>query len=451
MVVTSDTIVAIATPPGRGGIGIIRLSGKDAVRLSRSIVNRQLRPRYAHFCKFLDRDGTAIDSGIAIYFPAPGSYTGEDIVEFHAHGSKAALDMLAQRAVELGARQARPGEFTERAFHNDRIDLIQAEAVADLIDSVSSHAARSAVRSLEGEFSRRINALLEKIINLRILIEGALDFPEEDADFLAGINLAEHLGSCQAELDSIFSAARQGAVLNEGVAVVIAGRPNVGKSTLLNRLAGRDAAIVTEEPGTTRDLIEQVVTIDGIPLRITDTAGLRTTSNRAEKEGIRRALAAADMADVLILINEYGQAPGKNEQKLMEKSGSGRSVIRVHNKIDLFHAQPELKRGENNSAEIFMSAKTGAGMELLMDLLKELLGMKNLREDVFIARRRHLDALERTRLSIVDAAGAYTGKHGMELIAEHLRRAQRALGEITGVYASDELLGEIFSRFCLGK
>jgi tRNA modification GTPase len=451
MVKNHDTIVAIATPAGRGGIGVIRLSGPAAPKIAHKIVKRELRPRYAHFCKFLDKDGVAIDEGIAICFPAPGSYTGEDVVEFQAHGSRAVLDILVQRAVELGARPARPGEFTERAFHNNRIDLIQAEAVADLIDSASSHAARSAVRSLEGEFSRRINNLLDKIIDLRVKVEGSLDFPEEDANFAGGGDVAEKLDSCRAERDSIFSAARQGAVLNEGVNAVIVGRPNVGKSTLLNMLAGKDAAIVNAAPGTTRDLIELDITIDGIPLRIIDTAGLRTTREPVEEEGIRRAKAAADTADILILINECGQPLGAEEQQLLQETADGKQVIILHNKIDLCQVEPKVERGGNSMAEIYLSAKTGAGLELLKDQLKKLFGMQNLREDVFIARRRHLEALGRAGQSLHEAMDAYVGKQGMELLAEHLRNAQHALGEITGVYVADDLLGEIFSRFCLGK
>jgi len=451
IVTTDDTIVAIATPPGRGGIGVIRLSGPAAPGIARKIVNSELRPRYAHFRRFLDKDGAVLEEGIAICFPAPGSYTGEDVVEFHAHGSRAALDLLVQRTVELGARQARPGEFTERAFHNNRIDLIQAEAVADLIDSVSSQAARSAIRSLEGEFSRRINNLLDKIIDLRIQVEGSLDFPEEDAGFATGADVAEKLDSCRKELDCILATARQGAILKEGVNVVIAGRPNVGKSTLLNVLAGRDAAIVSATPGTTRDLIELDITLDGIPLHIVDTAGLRTTRDTVEEEGIRRAKTAADRADILILIIECGQPLGMEEKRFLQEVAAGKQVMILHNKIDLCRVEPKVERGGNSPVEIFLSARTGAGLGLLTAQLKELLGMKNLREDVFIARRRHLEALTRAGQSIHQAMNVCAGKQGMELLAEHLRNAQHALGEITGVYAADDLLGEIFSRFCLGK
>ena len=451
MVETHDTIVAIATPPGRGGIGVIRLSGPAAPEIAFKIVTKQLQPRHAHFCRFLDKDGAALDEGIALYFPAPGSYTGEDVVEFHAHGSRAALDLLVQRAVGLGARLARPGEFTERAFLNNRIDLIQAEAVADLINSVSGHAARSAVRSLEGEFSRRINNLLDRIVDLRVQVEGSLDFSEEDAGFTVGVDVCEKLESCRTELDGIFFRARQGVVLNEGALAVIVGRPNVGKSTLLNALAGREAAIVNAVPGTTRDLLELDITIDGAPLRIVDTAGLRMTRNPVEKEGIRRAKRAAEASDILILINEYGQPPGAEEQKFLQETSAGKQVIILHNKIDLSRVEAKVERGEHGMVEIFLSARTGAGVELLMDQLKDLLGMNNLREDAFTARGRHLEALERARQAIHEAMDAYTGKHGVELLAEHLRNAQHALGEITGVYAADDLLGEIFSRFCLGK
>ena len=451
MVENLDTIVAIATPPGRGGIGVIRLSGTAALGVAHKIVKRELWPRYAHFCKFLDQEGATIDTGLAIHFPAPGSYTGEDVVEFHAHGSRPALAMLVHRAIELGARLARPGEFTERAFHNNRIDLIQAEAVADLIDSVSDQAARSAGRSLAGEFSRRINSVLGRIISLRTQVEGALDFPEEDVDFLVGERLVKELNLCRSELESIFSVARQGAILNEGIIAVIVGRPNAGKSTLLNVLAGREAAIVTATPGTTRDLIEQDIVLDGIPLHIIDTAGLRTTRNEAEKEGIRRAMSAAETADILIVINEYRQSLSAEEHRLVNEALPDRHVILLHNKIDLYQAEPGLENSGRNLVEINLSAKTGAGIEILTVQLKEFLGMKNIDEDVFIARRRHIDALERTRRSLYAAGDACAGKPVMELLAEHLRIAQHALGEVTGMYAADDLLGEIFSRFCLGK
>jgi tRNA modification GTPase len=451
MVEIHDTIVAIATPPGRGGIGVIRMSGPAAPQIAFRITTIQLQPRHAHFRRFVAGDGTVIDEGIALYFPGPGSYTGEDVVEFHAHGSGAALDMLLQRAVEQGARLARPGEFTERAFLNNKIDLIQAEAVADLINSVSGHAARSAIRSLEGEFSRRINSLLDRIVDLRVQVEGSLDFPEEDAGLAADINVIEKLEPCRTELDDIFLRARQGVVLNEGAVGVIVGRPNVGKSTLLNVLAGKEAAIVNAEPGTTRDLIEVNITIDGIPLRIVDTAGLRETRNPVEKEGMRRAKTAAQAADILILINECGQPLEAVELQFLQEMGAGRQVLILHNKIDLGRVAAKVERNSNGVVEISLSARTGDGVELLMDQIKDLLGMNNLREDVFTARERHLEALVRARQAILGAMNAHTGKHGTELLAEHLRNAQHALGEITGVYAADDLLGEIFSRFCLGK
>lgn len=451
MVENPDTIVAIATPPGRGGVGVIRLSGMAAPVIAHKMVRKELWPRYAHFCKFLDRDGATIDEGLVIHFPAPGSYTGEDVVEFHAHGSRAILDMLLQRAVELGARLARPGEFTERAFHNNKIDLVQAEAIADLIESVSSQAARSAVRSLEGGFSRRINNLLDMIIDLRAQVEGALDFPEEDAGIPGGEGLAGRLNACRSELEKIFAVAKQGALLNEGIIAVIAGRPNVGKSTLLNVLAGREAAIVTAVPGTTRDLIEQDIVVGGIPLHVIDTAGLRTPGDEVEREGIRRALSAAETADILIMVNEYGQPLSAEERRLVDEALPIRHVLLAHNKIDLYQAPPGLAGRDQNPVEINLSAKTGAGVETLTGQLLDILGMKNINEDVFIARRRHLDALERTGLSLRAATDSLVRHEGMELLAEHLRFAQHALGEITGVYAADDLLGEIFSRFCLGK
>lgn len=451
MVANPDTIVAMATPAGRGGIGIVRLSGGLALEIVSRIAGGELWPRYAHYRKFRDGGGNTIDEGVVIHFPAPGSYTGEQVAEMHAHGNRLVLARLIARAVELGARPARPGEFTERAFHNGRIDLVQAEAIADLIESASEQAARSAVRSLEGDFSRRVNRLLDTVIEVRAGVEGALDFPDEDADFLAGGGPAEKISACRAELAGVLSVARQGTILNEGIIAVIAGRPNVGKSTLLNALAGREAAIVTASPGTTRDLIEQDIAIDGIPVRVVDTAGLRSAGDEAEQEGIRRALAAATTADILFMVNEYGEPIQAEAQRLMEDTLPVRPVLLLQNKIDLHRAAAGVVRKSRNLVEINISAKYGTGVEVVQEELKDILGMKHLSENVFIARRRHLEALARADLSLVDAAAAATERRGLELVAEHLRHAQHALGEITGVYAADDLLGEIFSRFCLGK
>jgi len=451
MVEKTDTIVAIATPPGRGGIGVVRVSGPDVKNIMAGLVTQILTPRHAHLCKFRGKDAAVIDEGIAIFFSAPSSYTGEDMLEIYAHGSRIVLNQIVSRVLELGARLAHPGEFTERAFHNNKLDLVQAEAVADLVDATSDHAARSAVRSLEGEFSRRIRILLDKLIELRMLVEGSLDFPDEDIDFSSTANISTRLESCLSELAALFVRAKQGAILNEGVTAVIVGRPNVGKSTLLNKLAGREAAIVTDEPGTTRDLIGQDILVDDIPVHVIDTAGLRTTANKAEREGVVRAVVAAENADVLIIMYEHGQEPGTEEQKLMDKAGNDERVIVLCNKIDLTGTQPEIKQGKSGHTEILLSAKTGTGLELLTWHLKKILGMQDLSEDVFMARKRHLDALSRTSASLKKAFKLYHEHAGPELLAEELRLAQRSLGGITGDFVSDDLLGEIFKNFCIGK
>jgi len=451
MVDVNDTIVAIATPPGRGGIGVIRISGPAAKTIATGLITQRLTPRVAHYCTFRDDLERPIDDGIAIFFPGPGSYTGEDILELHGHGGRIVLNLLVERALKLGARLARPGEFTERAFLNDKMDLIQAEAVADLIDSASAHAARSALRSLEGEFSKRIQALVNKLTNLRIFIEGALDFPEEEIDFLSEVDVKSKLIACLAELDEILTRARQGNVLREGINAVIVGRPNVGKSTLLNQLAGREAAIVTAIPGTTRDTIKEEILVDGIPVHIIDTAGLRKTKSEVEREGIRRAKSAANNADVLVMMNEYGKTMGKSELEFLRQIGSGTHIIIVQNKIDLAGARPNLKTGQNQQTEILLSAKTGEGIDLFVQHLKDYLGMNELHEDIFMARTRHIDSLVRTRDLLERCQYNISYQKAAELLADDLRLAQRALGEITGEFTSDDLLGEIFSRFCVGK
>jgi len=429
----------------------VRVSGPDVKNVMAGLVTQALTPRHAHLCKLREKDGAVIDEGIAILFSAPSSYTGEDMLELYAHGNRIVLNQIVGRVLELGARMARPGEFTERAFHNNKLDLVQAEAVADLVDAVSDQAARSAVRSLEGEFSRRVNALLDKLIKLRMFVEGALDFPDEEAGFPGAANVGRGLESCLSELTDLIVRAKQGVVLKEGVTVVIVGRPNVGKSTLLNKLAGRDAAIVTDEPGTTRDLIEQDILVDDIPVHIVDTAGLRSTTNKAEVEGISRAITAAESADVLIMLIEYGQEPDVEEQKLLVKIGNNERTIVIYNKIDLAGMQPEIRQGGNGHTEILLSAKTGAGLELLVQHLKKILGMQIMSEDVFMARKRHLDALKRTTNLLERALEQHGRRTAPELLAEELRLAQQSLGEITGEFLPDDLLCEIFKNFCIGK
>ena len=449
----TDTIAAIATPQGRGGLGIVRLSGPQAASVASRLTCRNSPPvpRQASLARFYDESSAVIDEGIILFFAAPGSYTGEDVVEIHTHGSRMVLQQIMDRVIELGCRLAEPGEFTWRAFHNDKIDLVQAEAVADLIDSVSVAAARSAVRSMEGEFSRCVDELQRNLVKSRCLVESLLDFPEEEIDLPDRTALETGLQHCLELLENILARARQGALLNDGIHMAIIGEPNVGKSTLLNRLSGREAAIVTDEPGTTRDLVEQTVSIEGIPVHIIDTAGLRKTQNRVELEGIRRAIDAAARADIILLVQEYDQPFHDRSLELYGDAQIDGALVVINNKIDLAGRKPALTRDSDNRSEISLSAMTGEGMDLLIAELKTLLGLNNFDEDVFIARKRHLVALEETRQCIGEALQGYRKHRAMELLAEDLRRAQEALNSLTGKFVADDLLGEIFSTFCIGK
>ena len=456
MAETNDTIAAIATPPGRGGVGIIRISGDKAAIIANQLVGKKpggqgFKARKATFCSFLGNVGEPIDSGILIYYPQPASYTGEHVVELHGHGGRVVMSMLLNRVLALGARQARPGEFTERAFVNDKIDLVQAEAVAALIDSVSSQAARSAIRSLEGEFSKNINSLLQKLIGLRTFVESALDFPEEEIDFIQEADIKEKLSACVEEIGKMLVRARQGARLGEGLKLAIVGSPNVGKSSLLNRLAGREAAIVSTTPGTTRDIVEENILIDGAPLNISDTAGLRETRDDIEEEGIKRALNAADQADIILLVTEYGQKTGREEQRLLQTIPESVKTIVVRNKIDLADNKDELLHKNKHSAEVFLSAKTGEGVDELVHQLKIFMGLSETNEDSYMARTRHLNALLRTQEFLTKGVVSIEDKISLELLAEDLRMAQESLGTITGSFVADDLLSEIFSSFCIGK
>lgn len=443
----TDTIAAIATPPGRSGIGVIRISGKAVPDIIAAVVGKLLQPREARFGSFLDRDGSALDQGLALYFPAPHSFTGEPVLELHAHGSPVVLDLLLRRLLGLGVRLARPGEFSERAFLNDKIDLAQAEAIADLIDSTTEQAARSAQRSLQGEFSRRIHALVEALIELRLYVEASIDFTDEDIDFLSEGHIAEKLSGLLDRLDAIRYSARQGCLLRDGMTVVIAGRPNAGKSSLLNRLAGRDTAIVTEIAGTTRDTLREYIQIEGLPLHVIDTAGLRDSEDPVEREGIRRARAEIEKADrVLLLIDARGPEEGES---LLESLPAALPVTRLYNKIDLT-GQPAGFVERPDGPAIYLSALTGEGIDILLRHLKSVMGYDSEAEGVFIARRRHLDALARARTSI-ESAVTQLQFRASELLAEDLRAAQNALSEITGEFTSEDLLGRIFSSFCIGK
>jgi len=445
---SQDTIAAIATPPGRGGVGVIRVSGGNLASMITAILGQPLRPRHAHFLPFLDADGSALDSGLALYFPAPRSFTGEDVLELHGHGSPVALDLLLRRILSLGVRLARPGEFSERAFLNGKIDLAQAEAIADLIDSGTEQAARSAQRSLQGEFSRLIDALVEALIQLRLYVEAAIDFTDEDIDFLAEGEILEKLADLARRLEQIQRTARQGCVLRDGLAVVIAGRPNAGKSSLLNSLAGREAAIVTEIAGTTRDLLREYIQIDGMPLHIVDTAGLREGADLVEREGIRRAREAISKADLVLLMLD-DRLP-ETDQDLLAEVPAKLPVVRVRNKIDLTGRTPGLSETETGLT-ISLSVKTGLGLDALRQHLKQCAGYDSAARDVFIARRRHLDALARAGEAIASGLRQLQGAAAAELLAEDLRLAQHALSEITGAFTTEDLLGRIFGSFCIGK
>lgn len=452
MVDISETIVAIATPPGRGAIGLVRVSGPLVKNIIMAVLKSTLPPRISTLCKFHDEDSRIIDEGLAVFFQAPASFTGEDVLEIYTHGSRVVLDLLVKNIIRQGARQARPGEFTERAFHNNKLDLVQAEAVAALIDASSEQAARSAMRSLEGEFSRQVDILLKNLIEIRVYVESALDFPDEETDIFSEKKITEKLQQCLVNLESIKAKAKQGAILKEGATAVIIGRPNAGKSTLLNQLAGKEAAIVTEIPGTTRDLVTQDILLDGIPLHIIDTAGLRSSHDKIEQEGMRRALDAAERADIVIVMNEYNQTPDEEERKMMENIKRSKHLVVLKNKIDLHNVEPDIRHINEMDIEILLSAKTGKGIDLFVSSLKKFLGVQDLQEDLFMARSRHLDALERVGRALQHAMENMENKiNRVELMAEDLRISQQALGEITGEFASDDLLGEIFSTFCIGK
>lgn len=459
MTPSKDTIAAIATPPGRGGIGIIRLSGARALAIACAVLRRESLPaRQAVFAVFRDDDGGAIDEGLALYFQGPRSFTGEDVVELQGHGGPVVMDLLLRRVLELGARMARPGEFSERAFLNDRLDLAQAEAIADLIDAGSEEAARSAVRSLEGVFSRKVAALVESLIQLRIYVEAAIDFPDEEIDFLSDGHVEGGIRAVQAELEDVLAQARQGALLREGMQVVIAGRPNAGKSSLMNALAGFEAAIVTDIAGTTRDVLRERIQIDGMPLHVIDTAGLRETSDVVEREGVRRALAEVEKADCVLFVHDLGE----DGDPLVQAAGyfsplpAPEKLLLVGNKCDLAAAQDagsRLRRDPSGRdyTEVVLSARSGQGLGDLREALKTRMGFQGGESGVFTARRRHLDALGRARSALEVALRQLLDRGAGELVAEDLRVAQQALSEITGEFSSDDLLGRIFSSFCIGK
>jgi tRNA modification GTPase len=455
--ISRDTICAIATAPGRGGVGIVRVSGPAVIDIAAAVVSSGLpAARHAAFARFVDAAGEVIDEGLALYFPSPHSYTGEDVLELQGHGGPVVLELLMARVIELGARRARAGEFTERAFLNDKLDLAQAEAVADLIDAGSTAAARAALRSLQGAFSQQVHALVEALIELRTWVEAAIDFPEEEIDFLADTALVARLDELQQRFSQVTRSAKQGRLLRDGMTVVIAGRPNAGKSSVLNALAGYEAAIVTPVAGTTRDVLREHIAIDGMPLHVLDTAGLRSTVDVVEAEGIRRARAEIAKADRVLFIVDASTDP-QAEAWLTEKSQwpAGLPVTLVFNKIDQLEASSVNTLTTSIPSDVdhvlALSAKQGTGLDALREHLKTCMGYEVADSGNISARARHLDALQRAKQHADNAVLRLQRDHAGELVAEELRLAQQALGEITGEFPADDLLGRIFSSFCIGK
>ena len=446
------TIAAIATPPGRGGVGVIRLSGPKSYAIAEALSQTALpKARYAGFRKFLDERGEVMDEGLTICFPNPHSFTGEDVVELQGHGGPVIQNALLARLLELGATAAKAGEFSMRAFENGKMDLVQAEAIADLIDATSQAAARSAVRSLQGAFSSKVNTVLENLIHLRLHVEAAIDFPEEEIDFLADGKILKLLDDVRDSVTAVQQSARQGQLLREGLQVVIAGKPNAGKSSLLNTLAGVERAIVTDIAGTTRDVLHEKITLNGLPITLTDTAGLRETGDVVEKEGIRRAIKEIEQADLLLLVYDLsqGEDPLELAKNYFAEHIEPKRLMLIGNKCDLTGAAPALADYQGFRS-ITVSAKLETGVQALVDAITAHAGFQP-EEDTFIARTRHLDAMKRTQHYLAEAREQLTVYHAGELVAESLRLAQNALGEITGDFSADDLLGKIFGSFCIGK
>lgn len=444
----ADTIAAIATSTGRGGIGVVRLSGSCLHYFIQALSGKShLTPRVATFSNFLDSRCETIDQGIIVYFAAPHSYTGEDVLELQCHGSPVVLRLLLQRCLDLGARLAEPGEFTRRAYLNDKIDLAQAEGIADLIEAATDEAAKSAIRSLKGEFSNAINELAEHLINLRMLVEASFDFSEDEIDFVSKDGILDKLSEVENIFENIFRSATQGSILREGMSIVLFGQPNVGKSSLLNCLAQQDIAIVTSVAGTTRDVIRQSIEIDGVVMHIVDTAGLRATCDEVETIGIERTWLAVESSNVAVLLIDSVNGVTNEDLEIIRKLPSNIPFIRVFNKIDLCDEKP---RVENtlNSIDVYLSAKTGEGLDNFRGQLLKIIGWKSTGEGVYLARERHLQALRKTQNHLFTARNLINHS---EFFAEELRFAQLALSPITGEFSSDDLLGEIFSRFCIGK
>lgn len=450
-----ETIVAQATAPGRGGIGILRVSGPLATKVAQAILGKCPKPRMADYLPFKDADGTILDQGIALYFKSPNSFTGEDVLELQGHGGQVVLDLLLKRILQIdGIRLARPGEFSEQAFLNDKLDLAQAEAIADLIDATSEQAVRSALKSLQGEFSKKVNELVDSVIYLRTYVEASIDFPDEEIDFLADGKIEANLRGIINQLEAVRSEAKQGSILREGMKVVIAGRPNAGKSSLLNALAGHEAAIVTDIAGTTRDVLREHIHIDGMPLHIIDTAGLRDATDEVERVGISRAWTEIEQADRIILMLDSSDPESADLSKVrsefLAKLPSTLPVTLVRNKIDL-NGEQASESEQGGYQMISLSAQTHDGVQLLREHLKQAMGFQTGMEGGFLARRRHLDALDKAAEHLQIGLVQLTEFHAGELLAEELRLVQSYLSEITGQFTSDDLLGNIFSSFCIGK
>ncbi|WP_024304643.1 tRNA uridine-5-carboxymethylaminomethyl(34) synthesis GTPase MnmE [Pseudogulbenkiania sp. MAI-1] len=445
---TPTTICAIATAPGRGGVGVIRVSGRELQSFAHAISGGKVpQPRYATYSDFLGADGTPIDNGLMLFFPGPNSFTGEDVLELQGHGGPVVMNMLLARCLELGARLAEPGEFTKRAFLNDKLDLAQAESVADLIDASSETAAKSALKSLKGAFSHEIHQLVDELITLRMLVEATLDFPDEEIDFLEAADARGKLAGVRTQLIRVQATARQGAILREGMHVVLVGQPNVGKSSLMNALAGDEIAIVTDIAGTTRDTLREEIVIDGVPVHVIDTAGLRDTEDVVEKIGIERTWQAVDKADLVLVLVDSREGLGAEVAAILARLPERLPRVFVFNKVDLSGEAPGLAE-EDGHPVVRLSARTHAGVDALKAKLLEMIGYSGASEGVFLARERHLDAIRRAADHLAAAEEVW---QQVELFAEELRLAQHALSEVTGEFTPDDLLGVIFSRFCIGK
>ena len=448
----TDTIAAIATPPGRGGVGVIRISGKNLRPIAVALLGKLPQPRYATYCKFLDDQGLIIDQGIALYFPNPQSYTGEDVLELQGHGGPAVMNMLLNRCLAAGARLAQPGEFTLRAYLNNKIDLVQAESVADIIEASTAEAARCAVNSLQGHFSAKIDTLVQSLITLRTLVEATLDFPEEEIDQLYMPQITAQIEEIDSQLNRVFQSAQQGNLLQEGIKMVLIGAPNAGKSSLMNQLVEDDVAIVTEIAGTTRDTIERTIAIAGVPIHIVDTAGLRETNDSIERKGIERTLTAIKNANLVLRLIDSSQLALHEMDPVQKYIPTEKPQLTVFNKIDLIAATAKIEETETGSA-IYLSAKTGEGVELLRQKILKIAGWQFNRagEGIIMARQRHLEALFKAQEHLISAKALIQAGYQLELLAEELRLAQLNLSSITGEFTADDLLGVIFSQFCIGK